>query len=170
MPEVACFAILALAAVPAGGRSAGDIRCGPVSCVGVSMAPGLPEMSLSVPIWTVFFAMSDGVWCVLVPSLSLPVSEPLWEAQRLALQQAWLISGKLERTLRKTYLTRRRIALALGLLPTGFFGFGLPGALGDLSPLLLSLLLSPLLSGVVPRTLAGDEKFCSMSNAIFIAL
>ena len=31
-------------------------------------------------------------------------------------------------------------------LPTGFFGFGFPGALGDLSPLLLSLLLSPLLS------------------------
>ena len=31
-------------------------------------------------------------------------------------------------------------------LPRGFFGFGLPGALGDLSPLLLSLLLSPLLS------------------------
>ncbi len=46
--------------------------------------------------------------------------------------------------------------------PTGF-GFSLPGALGDWSPLLLSLLLSPLLSGVVPRTLAGDEKFCSIS-------
>ena len=106
----------------------GDMCCGPVSCVGVSIAPGLPEMSLSVPIWRVFFAMSDGVLCVLVPSLSLPVSEPLWEAQRLALQQAWLISGKLERTLRKTYLTRRRIALALSFLPTGFFGFGLPGA------------------------------------------
>jgi hypothetical protein len=59
------------------------------------MAPGLPEMSLSVPIWTVFFGMSDGVWCVLVPSLSLPVSE----AFRLALQHTWWTSGTRQRTL-----------------------------------------------------------------------
>ena len=63
MPEVACGAILALAAVPAGGQGGWrhPLRAG-VLRVGVSMAPGLPEMSLSVPIWTVFFGMSDDVW------------------------------------------------------------------------------------------------------------
>ena len=65
------------------------------SCMGVSMAPGLPRTSLSVTIRSVLFAMSDGVLHVSVPSLSLSVSE----AFRLALQHTWWISGTRQRTL-----------------------------------------------------------------------